>query len=131
MGQQPEIDEETGEEKFVAGNGKAQFDRYDVIIIDEFSMINKENFQEIVNEAIEADVMVLFLGDSKQLPPVKEKEPIVDRSELIEEKATLNKIVRYDGDIVHVAEQIRSNPRYNSYLYPFKTTSDQAKPGTA
>ena len=124
LGQQPEIDEETGEEKFVAGNGKAQFDRYDVIIIDEFSMINKENFQEIVNEAIEADVQVLFLGDNKQLPPVKEKEPIVDKSELIEEKATLNKIVRYDGDIVHVAEKIRSNPRYNSYLYPFKTTSD-------
>ncbi|MDY6901170.1 MAG: AAA family ATPase, partial [Cyanobacteriota bacterium] len=125
LGQQPEVDEETGEEKFVAGNGKAQFDRYEVIIIDEYSMINKENFSEIVNEATEAGVQVLFLGDNKQLPPVKEKEPIVASSEIIEEEATLSKIVRYDGEIVHVAEEIRSNPRYNSSIYPFKTTSDR------
>ncbi len=125
LGQQPEVDEETGEEKFVAGNGKAQFDRYDVIIIDEFSMINKENFQEIVNEAVEAEVQVIFLGDEAQLPPVKEKEPIVASSQLIEKEATLSKIVRYDGDIVHVAEEIRTNPKYNSSLYSFKTTSDR------
>ncbi len=124
LGQQPEVDEETGEEKFVAGNGKAQFDRYDVIIIDEFSMINKDNFQEIVNEAVEAESQVIFLGDEAQLPPVKEKEPIVASSKLIDARATLSKIVRYDGDIVHVAEKIRTNPKYNSYLYPFKTTSD-------
>ena len=125
LGQQPEVDEETGEEKFVAGTGKAQFDRYDVLILDEFSMINKDNFKEIVNEAKLAEVQVIFLGDSAQLPPVKEKEPIVASSELIDAEATLSQIVRYEGEIVHVAEEIRSNPKYNSALYPFKTTSDR------
>lgn len=125
LGQQPEVDEETGEEKFIAENGKAQFDRYEVIIIDEFSMINKDNFEIIVSEAREAEVKIIFLGDSKQLPPINEKEPIVASSKIIEAEATLSKIVRYDGDIVHVAEEIRSNPRYNSSIYPFKTTSDR------
>jgi DNA replication protein DnaC len=39
LGQQPEINEETGLEEFTSNND-AQFDDYDVIIIDEFSMIS-------------------------------------------------------------------------------------------
>ena len=48
LGQQPEINEETGLEEFTANND-AQFDDYSVIIIDEFSMINRSNFDAIVD----------------------------------------------------------------------------------
>lgn len=124
LGQQPEVDSETGEEIFVAGVNEPQFDRYDIIIIDEFSMINKENFENIVNEANQSTARVIFSGDKAQLPPVKEKEPIVATSPLIDASCNLSKIVRYDGEIVSVAEEIRSNPKYNRMVYPFQTTSD-------
>jgi ATP-dependent exoDNAse (exonuclease V) alpha subunit len=48
LGQQPEINEETGLEEFTSNND-AQFDDYDVIIIDEFSMISHSNFVSIVD----------------------------------------------------------------------------------
>ena len=84
LGQQPEINEETGEEEFTSG-GNAEFDDYDVMIIDEFSMINRSNFEEIVQAiATTIDTKAIFVGDEAQLPPVKEKEPMVAVSEHID-----------------------------------------------
>ena len=62
-----------GEEEFTS-SGNAEFDDYDVMIIDEFSMIDRRNFEEIV-QAISTtiDTKVIFVGDEAQLPPVKEK----------------------------------------------------------
>jgi hypothetical protein len=34
-------------------------------------------------------------------------------------------VVRYDGEIGKVAEEIRSNQAYNGIVYPFKTTEDK------
>ena len=59
------------------------------------------------------------------LPPVGESEPIIAQSEYIQNEATLNSIVRYNGDIARVAEEIRSDRIYNSSLYPFQTTPDK------
>ena len=124
LGQQPEINEETGQEEFTANND-AQFDDYDVIIIDEFSMINRSNFDAIVDAvAMTIDTKVIFVGDSAQLPPVKESSPIVATSEYIDSTATLDEIVRYEGEIAVVAEKIRTQDKYNKVLYPFQTSED-------
>ena len=125
LGQQPEINEETGEEEFTANND-AQFDDYEVIIIDEFSMINSTNFAAIV-EAVAAtiDTKIIFVGDSAQLPPVKESMPIVATSEYIDSTANLNEIVRYEGEIAIVAEKIRSDDKYQKIIYPFQTSEDK------
>ena len=125
LGQQPEINEETGEEEFTANND-AQFDDYEVIIIDEFSMINRSDFAAIV-EAIAAtiDTKVIFVGDGAQLPPVKENMPIVAISEYIDSTANLDEIVRYEGEIALVAEKIRSQDKYQKTLYPFQTSADK------
>ncbi len=126
LGQQPELNEQTGKEEFIC-NGEADLSGYNVVIIDEFSMVNKDNFNEIVTQARSSLLTkVVFVGDGAQLPPVKEKEPIVATSELISEDATLTKVVRYDGKIARVAEEIRSNPRYSKVIYPFTTTSDKS-----
>ena len=125
LGQQPEINEETGIEEFTT-LVEAEFDDYEVIIIDEFSMINRNNFEEIVNAiALTIDTKVIFVGDESQLPPVKEKQPIVAVSEQIERTATLDQIVRYEGEIAVVAEQIRQEAQYNRRLYPFRTSEDR------
>ena len=64
------------------------------------------------------------MGDAAQLPPVGESEPIVATTPLITQEATLTEVIRYDGDISKVAEQMRTEPRYQTNLYPFQTTPD-------
>ncbi|MEL7418574.1 MAG: AAA family ATPase [Cyanobacteria bacterium J06555_3] len=125
LGQQPELNEETGEEEFTS-SGNAEFDDYDVMIVDEFSMINRSNFEEIVQAiASTIDTKVIFVGDEAQLPPVKEKQPIVAISEAIEDTAVLDQVVRYEGEIAVVAEQIRSQEQFTRRMYPFQTSEDQ------
>ncbi len=125
LGQQPEINEETGLEEFTSP-GEAEFDDYDVMIIDEFSMINRSNFEEIVQAiALTIDTKVIFVGDEAQLPPVKESQPMVAVSDYIDDTATLNEVVRYEGEIAVVAEKIRSNQQYSHIMYPFQSSEDQ------
>ncbi|WP_019504516.1 ATP-dependent RecD-like DNA helicase [Pleurocapsa sp. PCC 7319] len=125
LGQQPEINQETGLEEFTSTR-EAKFDDYEVVIIDEFSMISQGNFEEIVEAvSLTIDTKVVFVGDEAQLPPVKEKKPIVAVSEYIDSMATLDEIVRYEGEIAVVAEKIRSNKQYNRRIYPFKSSDDQ------
>ena len=125
LGQQPEINEETGVEEFTS-LVEAEFDDYQVVIIDEFSMIGRSNFEEIVNAiALTIDTKVIFVGDESQLPPVKENNPIVAVSEYIDSTATLDEIVRYEGEIAVVAEKIRSEAQYNRRMYPFSTSQDE------
>ena len=125
LGQKPEINEETGIEEFTSP-GEAEFDDYDVVIIDEFSMINRNNFEEIVQAiALTIHTKVIFVGDEAQLPPVKEQQPMVAISDYIDDTATLNEIVRYEGEIAIVAEKIRSNQQYSRQMYPFQSSEDQ------
>lgn len=126
LGQQPELNEDTGIEEFVC-NGQADLSDYNIAIIDEFSMVNRDNFQEIVTAARSSILTkVVFVGDEAQLPPVKEKEPIVATSKVINQSATLIKVVRYDGELACVAEAIRSNPEYSRVIYPLTTTGDRS-----
>ena len=125
LGQQPEINEETGIEEFTT-NRDAQFDDYEIVIIDEFSMINRSNFEAIV-EAIgmTIDTKAIFVGDSAQLPPVKEDMPIVATSEYIDSTVNLDEVVRYEGEIAVVAEKIRTQDKYRKTIYPFQSTKDE------
>ncbi|MEM8831562.1 MAG: AAA family ATPase [Cyanobacteria bacterium P01_G01_bin.19] len=125
LGQQPEINEETGQEEFTTNN-EAEFDDYDVVIIDEFSMIDRSNFDAIIDAVnLTIDTKIIFVGDSAQLPPVKEDNSIVASSEHIDDSATLDEIVRYDGEIAIAAEAIRTQPKYQTSLYPFESSSDK------
>ena len=116
LGQQPEIHEETGIEEFTS-IGEAEFDDYDVIIIDEFSMIARGDFEEIVQAiASTIDTKVIFIRDEAQLPPVKERQPMVARSEQIDDMASLNEVVRYEEKIALVAAKIRSDRQYERVI---------------
>lgn len=123
LGQQPEINQDTGKEEFIILLD-VELDKYDIIILDEFSMISKEMFEEIHKAITTSLTKVIFVGDAAQLPPVGESEPIVATSNKISKAATLTEIVRYQGAIAKIAEEIRQNSRYNSSIYPFVTTQD-------
>jgi len=51
---------------------KEKISKYNVLVIDECSMINKHMFKLIVEKAIEFRVKVIFMGDKYQLPPINE-----------------------------------------------------------
>lgn len=121
LGQQPRLNEETGLEEFTI-KSKAKL-TCDIVIIDEFSMVSSNSFAEL-EKAITAKTKVLFVGDAAQLPPVGESEPIVAISPLISHEATLIEVIRYDGEISKVAEQMRTDRRYQTSLYPFKSSDD-------
>ena len=120
LGQQPELNETTGKEEFLTGDSK--IGDYDLVILDEFSMISEANFKDIDYEVNHKNTKVIFVGDPAQLPPVGEKYPIVAKFPMVE--ANLDEVVRYDGTIAHVAEQIRTYSHFNQKLYPFTTTGD-------
>ncbi len=124
LGQQAVLNEQTGKEEFIS-QGTETIDTYDVIIIDEFSMVNRDNFVDIKFEVENSDkTKVIFVGDSAQLPPVGEKEPIVASHPDITCHANLSTVVRYDGELAKVAAEIRSKSKYNKKMYPFATAKD-------
>ncbi|MGK7949879.1 MAG: ATP-dependent RecD-like DNA helicase [Xenococcaceae cyanobacterium] len=127
LGQQAVLNEETGKEEFIA---KKKDDEntpiYDVIIIDEFSMVNEDNFSDLCLKVEDLKTKIIFVGDAAQLPPVGEKEPIIANHPSIIRHANLSQVVRYDGELAKVAEEIRSNPIFNKVMYPFTTKSDRS-----
>ena len=123
LGQQPVLNEETGKEEFLSDREK-DLKSYDVVLLDEFSMISKSNFTQIQEAIAGGKTKVIFIGDAAQLPPVGESEPCVISYPM--DSAELTEVVRYDGAIAHIAEQIRSNPIYNRIVYPFTTTEDKS-----
>jgi exodeoxyribonuclease-5 len=84
----------------------SQLNDYNLIIIDEASMVNKDLF-EMINEKI-VDVKILFIGDPAQCPPVNEKESVVFD---IEDSYWLTKIERQadTNPLLIVSEQLRNN----------------------
>ena len=125
LGQQTVLNEQTGKEEFIS-QGNEAIDTYDVIIIDEFSMVNIDNFVDIKIEVEDSNkTKVIFVGDSAQLPPVNENEPIVASHPDITCHANLSTVVRYEGELAKVAEKVRSDRSYNKTIYPFITTSDR------
>ena len=122
---QPIINLTTGQQQFEFIEGKElELTDYEVIIIDEYSMLSKDNFKDLQQAIYQSRTKVIFVGDSAQLPPVKEKEPIVATHPEIKRSSNLIQVVRYDGEIAKVAEQIRSNPRFQRQTYPFSTSAD-------
>ncbi len=125
LGQQPTINQESGQQVFLASES-VSLDRYEVIILDEFSMISQGNFNEIIKAVSYSNTKIIFVGDAAQLPPVGEKQPIVETTELIEHSANLSQIVRFEGEIGRIAAGIRTNHESVRQFYSICTTTDQS-----
>lgn len=119
LGQQPILNEETGKEEFQS-NGKDNFSGYKVVLIDEYSMVNQENFREILDKAYENECKVIFVGDPAQLPPINEQEPLAYKTDM--PGVNLTEVVRYQGDIAKIAESLRSG----FTNVKFTTTADKS-----
>jgi AAA domain/UvrD-like helicase C-terminal domain len=104
LGLTPQIDEKTGLMIFGANtdrNCTTNPSDFDLVIVDEYSMINKETVLDLNNQCKK----ILYLGDPAQLPPVGEDDSIVPTLKAI--KYQLTDVVRYSGDLARVAHSWR------------------------
>lgn len=124
LGIQPEINIDTGEQEFLA-NDNGSIESYDIVFIDEFSMIDKATVETIFKQSNTSKVKIIFVGDDAQLPPINERISLVATHPAIKDEAVLKEVVRYEGEIAKVAEEIRSEAKYNTLDYPFITSSDE------
>ena len=83
---------------------------YNLVIIDEASMINKELYEMIKDKVNGTRTKVLFMGDSAQIPPVGEKESIVF-NQVNNEFHLLTKIERQNdtNPLAFVYDALRNN----------------------
>ncbi|MAM87541.1 MAG: hypothetical protein CME36_09580 [unclassified Hahellaceae] len=90
---------------------------YDLLIVDECSMINKEIFGYTVNSR--RNCKVLFVGDSAQLPPVGEsqKSRVFD---VVQLKLVLSRVVRQaaENPIIALSMRIRQEIEKNQPVTP-------------
>lgn len=110
---------------------KSLFQNYDLVIIDECSMLSKDLVYDIKNEGINENKIIL-IGDPAQLPPVDEEESEIFRLKEIEANNMLMKqVIRSTkGNIVGICNNVRkwtfgeiSDPQLGS----FANTKDKIK----
>lgn len=110
LGLKPVIDKETGGQKFEPDRDRKNLTtEYDLVVVDECSMINQEMWTLLINSvsSLTQGTQLLFVGDSAQLPPVGEVE--APCFEQIFHRSDLTEVIRYGGAIGLLAEDIRMN----------------------
>ena len=110
LGLKPVIDKETGGQKFEPDRDRKNLTtEYQLVVVDECSMINQEMWTLLVNSvsSLTDGTQLLFVGDSAQLPPVGEDE--APCFEQIFHRTDLTEVIRYGGAIGLLAEDVRTN----------------------
>lgn len=100
LGQAPELNKATGKEAFVSKKNPMELIGYDLVVVDEYAMIQKDNAKELLSESNEH--LTLFLGDDAQLEPIGESVSYIAMADLPESKLT--QVMRYSGKLAQVAE---------------------------
>lgn len=112
LGLKPEIND-VGEEIFIQDpqSSALDFSEYDLLIIDEASMINRELWAILTTTSTLPPCF--FVGDSLQLKPVKSpaKSPVFSR---VQTRFELTQVMRYQGAIANYIAAIRESYYYVS-----------------
>ena len=111
-----EVIDHKGEIKYVADKMSSKdIDQINILIVDESSMLQDELFEEIQLYTMQG-LIVLFVGDDKQIPPVKADSSIPftaeERGRYKMQMSTLSEIVRQasDNPIIAIATSLRERP---------------------
>ena len=107
LGLRPVINRETGREEFKKSYTEdSVIQGYDIVIVDEASMVSEDLFQYISEEA-NLFTKILFVGDWAQLPPVS--EPISRAFLEVKSQSHLTEVKRYSGAVAVAADDLRRN----------------------
>lgn len=102
-----------GKEEFKADYGDGDVSRYDIIIVDEVSMLDNTLYQQLLDVAKYGKKMLLFIGDRGQIPPVNGGESLLFSIEL-ENNFNLEDIIRQasGNPIIDIAKKVRRNEKF-------------------
>lgn len=91
--------------KYSAQVGRARLEDYDIIVLDEGSMASRKTCDILERDADKLGVKIIIMGDSYQLPPVKES---VSEAFQMGPTFELTKVERHGGQILEFAKYIRT-----------------------
>jgi hypothetical protein len=102
-----------GKEVFKEVFGGSEINQYEVVLVDEVSMLDNELYNSLIFQAEINNIMLIFIGDRGQIPPVNGGESILFKSKL-DKSYNLTKIIRQGSDnpIIGLAEKVRSNKKF-------------------
>jgi exodeoxyribonuclease-5 len=114
-----------GKEEYKADFNSSDISEYNIIIVDEVSMLDNEIYNTLILSAKRNKIMLLFIGDRGQIPPVNGGESVLFSIDL-ENNFNLSDIIRQakGNPIVDLAQKIRSNESY-----VLETTVDEKNNG--
>lgn len=84
---------------------------YNLVIIDEASMINQELYDLIIEKTKGSRTKILFMGDPAQIPPIGEKSSVVFLQDQTKEFHQLTKIERQNdtNPLYYIYDALRNN----------------------
>lgn len=99
-----------GKEEYKAEFGGGDISEFDIVLVDEVSMLDNELYEQLLDSAEYNNILLLFIGDRGQIPPVNGGESRLFTEEL-ENSFNLTKIIRQAGGnpIIQIAQKIRTN----------------------
>lgn len=97
-----------GEFKELTDSGEEKISDFDLVIIDEASMVNTNLIEYIKKKTALADTKIVFIGDKQQLPPVNEAESPIWRMFKLDYELT--EVMRHQNSILEFVQSIRGNP---------------------
>jgi len=105
------------DKEVIKGGGKNNLDKYDVVVIDEASMVNTELLGYIHRAVNACDTVIIFMGDKCQLPPVGEADSAVFA---INNRAELTKVMRQrsENPVLGLCTDIRHGIEDGSLTLP-------------
>lgn len=115
-GVKADTDQESGAQTFrIDSRAEPSIREYDIVVVDEASMVNEELYNFIRQVLRGYKVKVLFVGDPCQLPPVGEEH---SRTFDITNTVVLNQIMRHDGPIAELVNSVRYGMKGSSIPWP-------------
>jgi exodeoxyribonuclease-5 len=109
--------DKNGNEK-LSFSGNSTFDKYDLVICDEMSMVDSELF-DYINKAVlfSSSAQVIFMGDNNQLNPVNETESPTFK---LDNNVYLTEVIRqkHGNPILDLCTSIRHNLDNNVFKAP-------------
>lgn len=99
-----------GKEEYKPILGGGDISEYNIVLVDEVSMLDNELYETLRFQAEMENIMLLFIGDRGQIPPVNGGESILFKS-LLDNNFNLTKIIRQanGNPIIKLGETIRMN----------------------
>ena len=99
-----------GKETYGPECGGGNIGEFDMVLVDEVSMLDNTIYDQLIDNSKYNKIMLLFIGDRGQIPPVNGGESILFTQDL-DNSFNLSKIIRQasDNPIIQIAQKIRNN----------------------